>query len=264
MNPPRFQIVHYVPNLFLGGRVPVAAIVHHDEGKHRVLVRAEFQPDIQCLGGQKQLVALNRALARIEKEPYGASSAALGPHIEVDELRPVPHGVEAVPWLRERVLPRAVRADGARGPTRATHGYNWLAVQGVARHVHKRFRPDKPNVPKISQLENKNLKPISHWTAGSNRLLLMEPIVPDDLRQDPVEDIATVFGAYRYHLRDEPSVTLAVYMLEGGSEGARVHTHRALTTAAHRVFDTTQPDQRAELIQRVREIGAGVLVPISP
>ena len=261
MNRPRFQIVHYVPNLFLGGRVPVAAIVHHTDSNHKVLVRADFRPDVQCLGGHAHLVALNHALTRIEKEPHRASSAVLGPHIQVDELRPVPHGVDAAPWLREQVLPRPVAADVVRGPKRATFGYDWLREQGIARFVHKRFRPDNANVPKVPQLEHKNLKTISHWAASSTQLLLLEPIIPDDSQQDVIENVATTFGAYRFHLRDVASVTLAAYMLPGGSDYARDYTRHSLAATAHRVYDTKYDSQRADLITQIKKLADGALLP---
>jgi hypothetical protein len=248
-----FQIVHYVPNLFVGGRMPVAAMLLGTAMSAR-LVRALHLPDERCLGGHGHLAALDFALARLERDPKVASTAVLGPHLEFDHPRQVPAGVDADRWLREHVLPQPPAQPGTRGTRRATYGYAWLKAAGIARFVRKKFRPEKPGTPEVPALLSKGLKPISHWVTDGKQLLLLEPVIPRDLPL-PLEDIATTLGAYRFHLGDEPTVTLGVYMLPGGSPLARVHARRSLQSSAHRVFDTETDTDRNALVSEVRLLG---------
>lgn len=76
-------------------------------------VRAELQPDSRRLSGDEHVAMLRLALARIEKDPRMTTTAALGQHLQFDEICQVPHGVDAARWLRARVLPRAVAAQEA-------------------------------------------------------------------------------------------------------------------------------------------------------
>jgi hypothetical protein len=255
MKPLFFQIVHYIPNLFVGGRVPIAAVVRDSSGTDAHIVRAEFHPDERCLGGRDHVAMLSHVLARLELEPRCASTAALGPHIAFDEPRRLPAGVEPDEWLREKVLPRVPHEEGGHSPRRATHGYDWLSRSGLARFIRKRFRPEKPEAPQIHELLGKKLKSVSHWVTDGEQVLLLEPIIPSDSPQRPIEDISTVFGAYRFHLGKRSGVTLGVYMLAGGSSSARYHTQGVLGVTAHQVFDTEDDFGRNSLIARIKALG---------
>lgn len=248
-----FQLVHYVPNLFLGGRLPVAAMLLSADAKLR-LVRAAHLPDEHCLGGRDQVVALNFALARLERDPSAASTAALGAHVQFDPPRQVPHGVEADKWLREAVLPQPPAARDKRSSNRATRGYAWLQDIGLGFYVNKQFRPEKFEITNVSKLQNKGLKPISHWVSDGEQLLLLEPLIPRGDRL-PFEDVATNLGAYRFHLGDSANITLGVYLLRGGSPEARDYAQRSLQSSAHRVFDTTNAEDRNILIATVSALG---------
>lgn len=256
MKPQYFQIVHYIPNLFAGARVPVAAVVRDASGRYSNLVLAEFHPDEHCLGGRAHVAMLRHVLSRLERNPQEASSAALGPHVAVDEARVLPADVEPAAWLRSKVLPRATHEEASKGSRRATRGYEWLKSAEVAVYVHKRFRPDKPGVPHVAELAYKNLKPVSHWVSNGRNVLLLEPVFPGEQKSSSIEDVSTVFGAYRFHLRSNPLVTLGVYMLPGGNSQVRSQTQQVLNETAHYVFDTDVPIERQNLLSRIRNTGA--------
>ena len=255
MKPATFQIVHYVPNLFVGGRVPIAAIVKEESEARPRIVRAAYYPDERCLGGREHVFTLQRALERLENEPSSFASN-LGPHLHFEEPRQLPSGVIADSWLRESVLPHAGKRERERGPRRSTFGYRWLSEQGVAKWVRKRFKPGRPGTPDLFGLREHNLEAISQWASDGTRLLLLEPIIPHDVNQEPVARVATVLSAYRFHTQNVPTVQLAVYMLAGSSNpAARAWTRRSLTGVAHVVFDTQVPGERDTLVESIRDIG---------
>jgi hypothetical protein len=260
MKSPHFQIIHYVPDLFLGGGIPVAAVLV-DAFRGQRLVRASFHPDPRCLGGTEHAIALDLLMRRLEKSlAQFLSREALGPHIRIEEPRPIPADVNPERWLLDHVLPRPPSAKGVRGRRRSTYGFSWLEAHGLGDFVHKQFRVEKFGHAGLLGL-SEGLKPISHWTAGGNQLLLMEPIaldVPEQSLRNVMEEVATLFSAYRYAAgKHAPGfdLQLAAYILEGGDAIQRKNVAKNLGTAAHQVFDLERDHDVTSFISQVARIG---------
>lgn len=100
----QYRIVHFVPQPFLGGRIPVAALVRHD-GFTR-LVAADRQPDANSVGGVAQAATLRVLLRTLEGASFDDLPPTAGPHAVLDEPRGIPDSVDPFTWVSSFVLPR--------------------------------------------------------------------------------------------------------------------------------------------------------------
>lgn len=97
-----YWIVYFIPDPFIGGSIPVAAIVHTDKQNH--LVVADKQPCVTCVGrGAKSLIEMSfeTILKNIDSGIY----MALGPHFSTSVIRHIPvDTADPVAWVKD-ILP---------------------------------------------------------------------------------------------------------------------------------------------------------------
>jgi len=107
MNAATFRIVHFVPDPFLGGRVPIAAIVQSD-GRLTVVRVPHLGP--ACLGRASAVAAVRLALDDLERLPsFEHLPSSMGPQVVLGEIREVPlHVDDPVGWVA-----RALSGGGA-------------------------------------------------------------------------------------------------------------------------------------------------------
>ena len=260
----RYRIIHFVPDPFLGGRVPIAALVEQSDGRIHV-AKSPHIPGPNCLGSRAasslvQIILddLSSAATRFDRLPI-----SIGPQAILDEKpREIPHGVkDPVHWIESRlyVTPKLSKHEDSdhRGPNRATWGYRFFETYNVAKYVKKTFKPGQDAGQFLSAASA--LKPISHYVQGEREILLMEPIA---LRKaswkDDVSHIANAFGAYKTALRHTHSdrkAHLAAYVLSGGSDSDVQTIFRELAPFADDVINTANATMRANFLSRIRDVG---------
>lgn len=119
MNAATFRIVHFVPDPFLGGRVPIAALVQSD-GRLTV-VRVPHLPGPACLGRESAAAAMRLALEDLERlRSFEHLPASMGPQVVLGEVREVPlHVDDPVGWVARAL-------SGGRDPhAHATQSHDW-------------------------------------------------------------------------------------------------------------------------------------------
>lgn len=254
----RYRLVHFVPDPFVGARVPVAAVLEAD-GRTSVH-RLPHLPGPECLGGKERATALHMVLEGLgELASFERLPVALGPQALLDDAREVPRGVDAQAWLEDallRVAPRQPAASNHSGQNRATYGYRFFENWNVQRWVHKTFHPGQ-SIPGLL-VKARPLDAISHYVVGRDEVLLMEPIVPTRAEAKRSEkEGATLFGAYKTAMTPEDSgkAKLVAYVLADGAEADRREIKAMLADWADEVFDTTSAPTRDRLVERVRSVG---------
>jgi hypothetical protein len=117
--------------------------------------------------------------------------------------------------------------------------------------VRATFRPETDWDGRLAKLSPYG--EVSHWVAGADSVLLMEPIVPRAQLTEDLRDLAKLFAAYRAALRyEEHTIRLVAYLLPGATGDQRAGVHSALVDA-HEVVDTEDEAQRTAFLQAIRE-----------
>lgn len=249
----QYRIVHFVPEPFLGTRIPVAALVRRE--RTLCVVIAEGRMDADCLGSVAHAAALRMLLRTLGDASFEDLPATAGPHALLDEARAVPDDVDPVDWVRSFVLPRHQRLDRkGKRPRWSQYGLEFFRRHQVESYVRKRYSPQlHPDV--IPALRGTRLPPVSHWVKGRDALLLMEPIVPADTRlEHELLNIATAFSAYRFQLREAPA-SLVAYVLPGAPPQLRERVRKELETSANLVVDLDSDASRDDFLRRIRAVG---------
>lgn len=256
-----YRLIHFIPDPFLDGRVPIAALVEQRDGRVSV-VRLPHTPGPQCLGGQAA-----SSLVQIMLEDLGSATRfdrlpfSLGPHAVLGKRYDVPSDVaNPEQWIATQLCSKSKsdRSLEYRGPHRATRGYRFFELYDVHTYVKRNFRPGEDASGFLASATV--LKSISHYVEGNRDLLLMEPIIPGKAAwRDDVIGIATTFGAYKTAIRHERIVRkprLTAYVLAGGTTSDVESVRRELAPFADDVVDTSNRDMRASFLERIRAIGS--------
>lgn len=259
----RYRIVHFVPDPFLGTRLPIAALVE-DRGRLHV-ANVPNLPGPQCLGGVGAWALVQTILADLhEAWAFDRPPECLGPQAVFGEERRVPGGVENARTWVERLLASHVHRqlppdapEHPHRPQRSTLGYRFFQNYKVEKFVRKTF---KPGVDAGRFLRGAAaLGAISHFVEGASEVLLMEPIAPRRPQwEDDVQRVAQMFGAYktaRLHERGPRKAALTAYVLEGGSADARTSIIRDLTPFVDDVVDTASAGMRGRFIEHIKATG---------
>lgn len=91
---------------------------------------------------------------------------------------------------------------------------------------------------------------------GREAMLLMEPIIPADTRLDQaLQDIATTFSVYRFHLPQHVAASLIASVLHGAPERLREHVREELETSAHQVVELEIGNERDLFVRRIQSVG---------
>lgn len=258
----RYRLVHFVPDPFLGGRVPVAALVEQDGAVS--VARLPHLPGPACLGGQAAWSLVQIVLDDLaETTRFDHPPDCLGPQALFDKVRLVPAGVvDAKNWVEATLAahteaPHPEAPEQPHRPHRSTWGYRFFQTHKVDRFVRKTFRPGEDAGGFLQGASM--LGPISHFVAGAAEVLLMEPIVPRRPNwEDDVRGVAKTFAAYKTALRQERGArraSLAAYVLAGGQERARKAIFRDLARWADLVVDTASDGPRARFLEHIVSTG---------
>ena len=256
-----YRTVFFLPDPALDWRIPVAVVVRGREGLQVAV--APNLPDDACLGGHSSAALLRMGLGSLRTtESFDLLPAAMGPHFVAEQPRELAaEADDPLRWAVENLLPgrAALTVKKSRGAQRATIGYSVFKRAGVDRFVFHKFRP-KTNLPRLNGT-TRNLHTVSHWVPGSNRLLLLEPIIPtrSDFEKEAA-DVAVDFLAYRHSFveqarREKIETHLFVYITGQGNKKQRSTVREIMHGAAHDVFDVADESQRLRLTETIREVG---------
>lgn len=260
-----FRIVHYLTDPFLGGRLPVAALVR--EGDSVRLVRAQHLPGTECLGGPKHLATLRMILDNLAVAlDFDRLPQSAGPFAVMTERLPIPDEItDPDKWVRRHILPTTLPdVSHTREPNRSTFGYELFRRKHVDRYVKKRFNPRAHwsalfGEERFAISTEMSTDPISHWVEGAEDVLLMEPLVPNRSSFSlALHSIARNFSAYRYHLDKSATakrISLVAYILRSSSRERREQAILSLQDTAHRVIDLSNPAEEKRFISDIRTVG---------
>ncbi|ATB36263.1 hypothetical protein CYFUS_001677 [Cystobacter fuscus] len=254
----RFRIVHFVPDLVAGSRVPIAALVE-SEGRVQV-ARAEHIPGPHCVGGKAAWFSLRMALEDLDfTDSFEQLPRSLGAFVHMDEARFVPATVtDPVQWVERHVLPRRpiLPEDQAERPPpalkRHVQGMRFLQTCKVAHYVQSNFNGS------LLSIHEDTASHISHFVAGDTGLLLMEPIIASraDFHEE-LRHVSNAFLAWR-QLFEKRQVarrySFLAYVLDG-RRGESSTVRGVLKEAEAEVLDVDVPSERDKLIERIRYVG---------
>ncbi len=256
----RYRLVHYIPDPFTGARMPLGAVVQGVDGAVRV-VRVEHLP-LGCIPDRTEQLALLQISAMLDSiDQPDRLPRSFGPDTTLSAAQAVPAGVaDPLSWVSNLLNPPRKSADkpaAVRGPTRASYGYGFFRTWAVAHLVRKGFNPVTDAGGWLRN--HTTLQEMSHWVDGTNRVLLMEPVVPtrphfaEELR-DVVKRLAVykpVLGRTSAGRQGE----LIAYVTAGGPEARRAEAMEQLATYADQVVDVDDDTARAAFLHRIREVG---------
>lgn len=262
-----FRIVHYVPNVLNGARVPVAALVNDGDAVQVVLAPGVHGPG--CLGGTREAEHLGFVRFGLQHvHEFDRLPMSLGPQVALGSPQAIPVHVERpTQWLLETVF-KGTGSSGesekaVRGPRRATFGQKYFQRIGVEPFVSRRFQPHADLGGVLARCVG-GLDSVSHWVSGRERALLLEPVVlglhPD--ADDDVPSISKQFAAYKYAIRlagrqlaVEPE--LIAYVIGTSAEGFE-SVRSGLQNVADSVIRTSHRGQSDLFAHRIQEVGRRV------
>lgn len=257
-----YRILHFVPDPFVGTRIPVAALVR--QGSSLGFAKACFVPGPACVGSREsELLAMTLdSLQRVES--FDVLPSAVGPHFVLEQIRAVPGTVEEpVAWVQRHVLPAQRHVDhqpkSPRQPKRAVCGFRFMETWTVARYVKKDFNPAVSLFE--ARADHTAMPKISHWVGTpEHELVLMEPVALERSHlDDEVREINTRFAAYRFFLDRggflPASTKLLAYILPH-STNTRSESVSERLSAAHEVVDTASERERLPFIEMIRTVGS--------
>lgn len=250
----RFRVIHFVPDPFSGGRVPIAALV--DLGGRVEVAFAESK-------WEKLLPANARLVAKLIRESLGTRAsfddlpASSGPHAILGEVRSVPSEVsEPVRWIRSAIFGLGAEVSQEPKPIerRQQAGLRLLSSWKVDQWVKKRYRPTDD-----SNRYAKVLPEISQYVLSRAGLLLMEPLLVSQPHfTNQLQHIGTSFMAWHHSLekakRDAPRPTFYAYVITNGDRDRVAEAHDALRDLAT-VVDVGATREREGFISAIKRVG---------
>lgn len=252
----RFRIVHFVPDPYSGGRLPIAALVSVDG---RVTVARADDKWQECLPHDAR-----SAIAVILAELGTGTRAGwlpptVGPHAVLGEERSIPSGVsEPVEWVLTSIL----RTTGAgvgeeQVAERRNAGYRFFQSENVAQFISRDFTVDQapPGFPRV-------LPKVSHYVTGSAKLLLLEPIVASASGiERTLRRVGTSFLAWQrsFELASPRAVEILpefiAYVLPDHARVTAADVRDELRGVATSVVDVSTDVERASFVAKIREVG---------
>jgi hypothetical protein len=256
-----YRVIHFVPDPFIGSRIPIAAAVK--VGDRLEIATCRHLPADSCVGGKQSGEVLRVILACLDQmRDFKELPVATGPHAVADIVRKLPAGVEnPLQWVRSHVLPQSEatserRQSKARNTKRASLGYRFFETWKIHDLVRKSYDPSE-HWPSLAGNAGLSLPTISHWAGPTSDALLMEPIVPRRKFGDDVRLVSTNFAAYRYFSKrlsvQDGGWKLIAYLLPGCSRHEKESAQQALDATAHRIFDTDDARDREQFVEMIRE-----------
>lgn len=261
----RARLVHFVPDPFNGGRVPVCALV--DTGDLVQVIEAPHLPGPGCVGGREAFFQMKHLVETVTRERlFDPQPGFFGQHAVVGEPISIPVDArDPIAWALG-LLPRQLALEDReerhpRGPTRASLGYGFFERRGLADRVFHTFDPVR-NMNGVFRDYQRTLKGITHWgqsgsTSGRMHALFFEPVRLDKKNLDKeLTEVAQRFNSARAasaDLGDKAPVTLRIaYVLKVGDSDRRRTAIRELTPYSSHVFDLATERGGSELEALVR------------
>ena len=94
-----FRVVTYVPDPFIGSRVPIAALVSASGSV--VVLPATRLPCAACLGGESALELVRDVLATLARgTAFDRLPSSVGPQVALGDVYEVPDATAPVSWVR--------------------------------------------------------------------------------------------------------------------------------------------------------------------
>ena len=248
----RFRVVHFVPDPFSGGRVPIAALV--DVGGRVEVAYAESSWE-KFLPANARLVAKLVRESLVKDVGFDELPSSSGPHAVLSEIRSIPKGVEhPVTWVREAIfgIREELTLQVEKLERRQSVGLKFLREWQVAQWVKRGYRPAE-KATRFAHL----LPEISQYVEGKSGLLLMEPIVTTQLHfETQVQHIGTAFLAWRHSLENaglakEPR--FFAYVVDGARDRVE-HARNAFREVAETV-DVGVAAERDEFLSTIKRVG---------
>jgi hypothetical protein len=249
----RFRVIHFVPDPFSGGRVPIAALV--DLGGRVEVAFAESK-------WEKLLPANARLVARLIRESLGARAsfddlpASSGPHALLGEVRSVPKEVgEPVRWVRGAIFALGDEVLPEQKPTerRQQVGFKLLSSWKVDQWVKRRYRPTEE-----TNKYAKVLPEVSQYVLSKAGLLLLEPVLVSQPHfSNQLQHIGTSFMAWHHSLEKSkrtPRPTFFAYVISNGDRDRVAEAHDALRELAT-VVDVAASKERDGFISTIKKVG---------
>lgn len=258
----RFRIVHFMPDLLSGARVPIAALIQ-GEDRHVRIAQAERIPGPDCVGGREAWYSLSMALEDLRlATSFELLPTSIGPFVQMEEPRTVPTSVkDPVRWVREHVLPRQLvdLDDQVDKPLPVTKrqvvGRTFLRNWKVAKYVKDNFNGVDMGFPGT-------VYHVSHWVPGKTGLLLMEPIVGD--RSDFHEELLRVnstFLAWRQLFENRRKIhprtrdpEFIAYVLDA-RRGEAATVREQLQASRAEVINVDRTAERQQFVSRIIDVG---------
>lgn len=253
----RYRVIHFVPDLVMGARVPVGAAVETAGG---IQVVCTSNLNVSCLGhaaavGQL-VIDMLEDVRSLDVLPLALNGLA-----EFGPVASVP-AEDGPAWVRAHLFPHR-EVGSRRGERRATQGYQYmyaaLRPHGVHKAwIHRKFDPMKHGpewLRRVATLPN-----ASQWV-GADQVLLLEPIVLD--RPTLYEDLAAVtktlsaYATAAHHFNAGEQLGCAAYVVGGDPQQAKPEVLAQLRVFTDDVFDLAKEPQQERLAASIRALTAG-------
>jgi hypothetical protein len=249
-----YHLIQFIPDPLVETRITIGALVH--DGAQWRFAAAPAGEGVLPVATSREATSLFRTLvADLQTLEAPALPMSLGPHVAMHQRLAIPAGVdEPVDWVvRTSLSPKLDPVKGTRlkGPRRATVGMRFLREQKVETLVKRSFTSEMVNAkPHL-------VKPATHYVRGSDRTLLLEPIIVDAPRfQQELQDISNTLLAWdslkRMH---QAPLEFRVYALSGSRRNYTVLAD-ACDELGVPVVDTTEAKARARFVDEIRDTSA--------
>lgn len=249
----RFRVVHFVPDPFSGGRVPIAALV--DVGGRVEVAYAESRWE-KFLPANARLVARLVRKALAEGVGFDALPSSSGPHALLGEIRPIPKDVEQpVDWVRQAIfgVTEEATVQVLKLERRQSVGQRLLKEWHVAQWVKRGYRPTEAET-KYAHL----LPEISHYVQGKSGLMLMEPVIAAQPQfESQIQHVGTAFLAWQHSLEDarlSRRPEFYAYVVSNGHRDSVEEARNAFRGLAKTV-DVGASAEREEFLAKIKMVG---------
>ena len=254
-----FRIIHYLPDPTSGARIPIAALVA--DGKRVSVVQSRFTPGVACVGGLASWHAMQMILEELRRaEHFDRLPPTLGPQVALTPDRAIPATVDnPAAWVERFVLPQKPesREDAVvktpHAPRRAVMGSQFFKTWKVARFVNRNF-----SAKDLGLSENLAHK-ITHYVAGRDELLLMEPMVArgdfgQELR-DVSESILAWQRLFDVHGTHDRMPKFVAYVFSEGQVPPVLKARETFAKTNVEVVDVDAIGERNHLLSEIRRVG---------
>lgn len=257
-----YQVIYYVPNLILGGKFPIGALVHEDLAT--TFIKAKELPDQDCLGGARALLFMGALLRRLEAGAW--HEGRLSHHIEYGHRVDVPRGIDKAPrrWVKDCLWPSEPLKEAkatTRAPSRGYHGRQFFKACGVGHLVQNKFTNNHELFNRLKVGKAAARRPITHYVEGVDRVLLMEPLVVSKATHAVKNGVSKVIDhllPYSYAVSENNNTFASMFVYFVSVDRTMPvdldWAKRELSSYA-KVIDTGLREESADFVDLIRQVG---------